>query len=117
MDRRSIIIITAVEIIITSTVIIGTGMLDNEPVIGPKDSMETRNLEVLPETISDSVGSTVTWYNNDTIDHTVTSNDDSFASSGIFASGASYSVMFTKAGECSYHFSLHPSMNGRVVVN
>jgi plastocyanin len=68
-----------------------------------------------PATITVSVGTTVTWTNNDSTGHTVTADDGSFAS-GTLAPGATFSQAFTTAGTFAYHCSIHSSMQGTVTV-
>jgi plastocyanin len=60
-------------------------------------------------------GETVTWINDDSGRHTVTSKDGVF-DSGMMGKGQSFSFTFDKAGEYSYHCEPHPSMVGTVVV-
>jgi plastocyanin len=61
------------------------------------------------------VGEIVTWINDDSGRHTVTSKDGVF-DSGMMGKGQSFSFTFDKAGEYSYHCEPHPSMVGTVVV-
>lgn len=70
-------------------------------------------------------GDTVTWRNDDTTAHTVTSGfsqQQEFAGqvfdSGIIASGKSFSYTFSDKRIASYHYfcSLHPWMTGEVIV-
>lgn len=72
-----------------------------------------------------SIGDTVTWINDDSQPHTVTSGsngipDNKFNSSPNFiplmAPGATFSHTFTEAGEYSYFCQLHPNMIGTVSV-
>ena len=70
-----------------------------------------------PDTITVVLGvnNTVTWINNDTVSHTVTS-DTSLFDSGTLAPGATYTRTFDQAGTYGYHCSIHPFMTGTVVV-
>ncbi len=72
-------------------------------------------LAFVPQTLTVSVGTTVTWTNNDSVSHTVTSNDDLFAS-GTIAKNATFSHTFEQKGTFNYHCSIHPSMTGKVIV-
>lgn len=73
-----------------------------------------------PATITIKVGTTVTWTNNTSAPHTVTSDDgttfDSGASNPISANGGTYSFTFTKAGTFTYHCQIHPFMKATVIV-
>ncbi len=69
-----------------------------------------------PNVITVSVGTTVTWVDDDDTMHTVTAKDGGF-NSGLFAKGISWSYTFTKAGEYEYYCTPHPWMKGKIVVN
>lgn len=68
-----------------------------------------------PGTITVSVGTTITWTNEDAAPHTVTSNDGAF-SSGTLGKGQSFVFTFASAGTFNYHCSIHPSMTASIVV-
>jgi plastocyanin len=69
-----------------------------------------------PADVTIKVGDTVTWANNDSVGHTVTSDTGAFASPNPIAQGSSYSFKFTKAGTYPYHCSVHPTMTAKVTV-
>ncbi|HEX6281261.1 MAG TPA: multicopper oxidase domain-containing protein [Nitrososphaera sp.] len=68
-----------------------------------------------------SVGGTVTWTNDDSQPHTVTSGEnvtpDGNFDSGIMAPAATFEHTFTEAGEYPYFCLLHPNMVGTVSVS
>jgi plastocyanin len=70
-----------------------------------------------PDTIRVVIGvnNTVTWVNNDGIDHTATSDTGLF-NSEIIPPGGSYSFTFTTPGTYTYGCEFHPLMKGTVVV-
>jgi plastocyanin len=84
-----------------------------------------------PNPVNIKVGDTITWVNDDTLFHTITSGSPS--SSGgetgkVFDSGLSgptalttkgktFSHKFTEKGEFPYFCQLHPTMVGNVVVS
>jgi plastocyanin len=79
-----------------------------------------------PNPIQVSVGSTVTWTNNDSQPHTVASGsngqpDNKFNSSPNFNPllnpGQTFSFTFTQAGNYPYFCMLHPNMVGTVSVS
>jgi plastocyanin len=74
-----------------------------------------------PNPIQVSVGSTVTWTNNDAQAHTVNSGDSPTQSglfdSPIMAPQATFEYTFTEAGEVPYFCILHPNMVGTVSVS
>jgi len=74
-----------------------------------------KNFAFSPATLDVSVGTTVTWTNNDSATHTVTADDGSF-DSGNLATGKSFTFTFKKAGTFTYHCSIHPNMKATIVV-
>ena len=68
-----------------------------------------------PARITIKAGQSVTWTNNDNLDHTVEAKDSSF-SSGTIKRGKTYDHTFSKPGEYPYECRLHPRMKGVVVV-
>ena len=61
------------------------------------------------------VGTTVTWKNDDAINHTVTADGDAF-SSGYVPPGGSFSFTFAKQGRYPFHCTIHKFMKGEVDV-
>jgi plastocyanin len=61
------------------------------------------------------VGSTITWMNNDSTQHTVTSDTSQF-DSGILAPGGMFAFTFTQPGTFTYHCNIHTFMKGTVTV-
>jgi plastocyanin len=69
-----------------------------------------------PAALTISVGTTVTWTNNDSASHTVTADDGSFKS-GTLANGATFSQTFSTPGTFAYHCGIHASMTGTITVH
>jgi plastocyanin len=78
-----------------------------------------QNLAFAPGSVTVSVGTTVTWTNQEPaaskIPHTVTSDSNAFKSA-ILNPGASFSFTFEKAGAFPYHCDVHPDMHGTITV-
>jgi plastocyanin len=74
-----------------------------------------------PNPVQVSVGSTVTWTNDDAQPHTATSGQnatpDGTFDSGIMAPQGTFEHTFTEAGEFPYFCLLHPNMVGTVSVS
>jgi plastocyanin len=68
-----------------------------------------------PQAITVPVGTTVTWTNSDDIPHTAVSTDGVFKSK-VMDTDEKFSYTFTKAGTYPYYCTIHPKMNGQVVV-
>jgi len=61
-------------------------------------------------------GTAVTWTNSGPSNHTVTANDGSFDSGPIQVNGK-FSFTPTKPGTYAYHCSIHPTMQGTLIVS
>ena len=68
-----------------------------------------------PDRLTVSVGTTVTWKNQDDEAHTVR-GADALIRSNALDQDDTYSVKFDKPGTYSYGCSLHPTMHGTIVV-
>ena len=75
-----------------------------------------------PYEVTVSVGDKVTWMNDDSAAHTVTSGSASAGltgvfDSGLFMSGSIFEHTFDEAGTYDYFCMVHPWMSGKVIVN
>lgn len=82
---------------------------------------EVDNACYAPAETTVSVGGTVTWTNEDTAAHTVTSGTPTDGPDGIFdssiiMSGATFEHTFEEAGQYDYFCIVHPWMTGKVTV-
>ncbi len=68
-----------------------------------------------PAQIQVAVGTLVVWFNDDSTEHTVTSQDG-WLDSGPIAPGKTYAHQMTKPGTFSYSCTIHPDMKGTLVV-
>jgi hypothetical protein len=68
-----------------------------------------------PQSMHVAPGTTITWINRGTHDHTVTSQDGNWDSGEIGPDGA-YSARFKKPGTYHYLCDLHEGMQGTIVV-
>jgi plastocyanin len=78
-------------------------------------SVKIDNFVFGPQALIVTVGTTVTWVNQDDIPHTVVADDKSFKSR-VLDTDERFSFTFTRAGEYGYFCSLHPHMTGKVIV-
>jgi plastocyanin len=69
-----------------------------------------------PVSLTVAVGTAVTWTNNDSVAHTVTSDTKVFDSGSITAAVGTYSYTFTVAGTYNYHCTIHPMMTAKIIV-
>ena len=75
----------------------------------------------IPAQVTVGVGETVTWSNDDTAAHTVSSgtiegDPDGLFDSGLFAAGTTFSYTFEQEGTFDYFCIVHPWMVGSVTV-
>ena len=76
----------------------------------------------IPSMVTLDIGGEVTWENDDTAAHTVTSGTPTEGPDGIFDSslvmaGSSFSHIFEEAGSYDYFCMVHPWMQGMVMVS
>jgi plastocyanin len=74
------------------------------------------NFAFSPKTVTVSAGSSVTWRNRDDVPHKIQSADNRFKASPLLDTKGVYSVDFKQSGEYPYFCSLHPVMQGKIVV-
>ena len=76
----------------------------------------------IPFNVSVSAGEEITWSNDDSAAHTVTSGtpaggSDGNFDSGLFMAGGTFSVTLDESGEYPYFCMVHPWMTGSITVN
>ena len=86
------------------------------PVKATKTEVAIDNFRFSPNTVTLSVGGTVTWTNHDNVPHVVSSADNQFKKSPLLKTGQSFSHTFATAGTYSYFCSIHPRMTGKIIV-
>jgi len=72
-----------------------------------------------PATFTVRVGDSVTWFNGDVMEHTVTSDAGTPVAfdSPLLNSGDTFTFTFTQAGTYAYHCAPHPTMTGTIIAN
>lgn len=71
------------------------------------------NFAFSPANLTVKQGATVTWVNQDSVQHSIVSS--SF-SSGLLATGQSFQTVFKEKGVFTYNCGIHPSMKGTITV-
>jgi len=79
-------------------------------------TVDIKNFAFNPLTAQIKKGGSVVWINNDSVAHTITFNSSSMPSSSVLSPGQSFTTTFATTGTFSYHCSIHPMMQGSVVV-
>jgi plastocyanin len=82
---------------------------------GGGTAVSMKNIQFSPKSVTVKVGQTVTWTNDDSVDHNVTASDGTFKSSS-FGHGATFKWKATKAGTFKYTCTIHPGMDGTITV-
>jgi plastocyanin len=90
--------------------------------ISPGSSVPSNGKFFVPDTLTVSKGTKVSWTNGDSTLHTVTSGSPEAGNSGTefdssyLAAGKTFQHQFNTAGTFDYYCTLHPYMKGKVVV-
>jgi plastocyanin len=82
---------------------------------------EDTNSCYIPYSLEIRVGDTVSWSNDDSAAHTVTSGNISDGADGVFDSslfmaGSTFKFTFDEAGTYDYFCMVHPWMTGKIIV-
>lgn len=82
----------------------------------PKNyNISIEDFKYTPGTLTIPVGSTITFTNNDEVEHTVTEKDGSF-DSDLFGNGETKKITFSKAGEYTIYCKPHTFMTAKIIV-
>jgi plastocyanin len=89
----------------------------NPDTVVEADSVAVTNYTFSPRNIKVAVGTTVTWTNNDGVDHDLAASDGQAGpQSGAIHPGETYSYTFYKAGKYAYNSPANSFMTGTVTV-
>ena len=117
MNRRKIFTVPGLLMLGTALVSFSPLAADAQAVNGTNAQVTIDNFTFSPATLTVSAGTKVTWTNRDDMPHTVTDNDHpKEIRSPALDTGDTYSRTFTAPGIYRYFCSLHPHMQGTVVV-
>ncbi|MCW2996777.1 MAG: blue (type 1) copper domain protein [Solirubrobacterales bacterium] len=87
------------------------------PAASGKDvSISMKNIAFDPKSVTAKVGQTVIWKNDDTVDHNVVATSGETFKSANFGQGATYKYKLDKPGTIKYVCTIHPGMDGTIVV-
>ena len=85
------------------------------PAMPPQIEVIIQEFAFNPDTLNIPVGATVVWYNDDSVDHTVTARDNSF-DSGRISPNETFEYTFQQTGTLEYYCTIHPGMTGIVSI-
>lgn len=88
---------------------------DDDAASGTAAAVAIEGFAYLPTPLEVAVGTTVTWTNEDGVEHTVTHDDGEFGDS--VPAGGELSVTFDETGTYEYFCGIHPAMVGEIVVS
>jgi len=80
-------------------------------------AIKMQNIAFDPKAVTVKVGQKVTWTNDDSVDHNVTSQSGETIKSDNFGKGATFSFTPKKAGTIKYVCTIHPGMTATLTVS
>jgi plastocyanin len=87
------------------------------PATQPAASVQIDSFSFHPRELEISVGTTVTWKNDDDVPHTATSKGrEPLFDSAALDTDDKFSFTFSKPGRYTYYCKVHPHMTGVVIV-
>ena len=98
-----------------SAVLLAALLLFSPAAFAADATVKIDNFTFDPPRLTVKAGTTVTWYNEDDIPHTVTASDKQFKSKTLDTDDK-FSFTFSTPGSYEYFCSLHPHMTGVIVV-
>jgi plastocyanin len=80
-------------------------------------TIKMQNIAFDPKAVTVKFGQKVTWTNEDTVDHNVTSQSGETIKSDNFGKGGTFSFTPKKAGTIKYVCTIHPGMTATLTVS
>jgi plastocyanin len=84
-------------------------------VLGPNE-IAIDNFNFTPPVLTAKPGAKITWINNDDVPHLIVNVQGAFKPSSVLDTDQRFSVTLGKPGTYDYFCSLHPKMQGKIVV-
>jgi len=94
----------------------GTGSNTSSTTPVATNAVNIKDFAYSPANITVKKGTAVTWTNNDSAQHTVTSTDGDVLHSEPLKQGDSFTYTFNTVGTFTYHCTFHSNMTGTVTV-
>jgi amicyanin len=79
-------------------------------------AVSMKNIAFDPKSVTVKVGQKVTWTNDEGVQHNVVAEKGEDFKSDLLSEGQTFSYTFDKAGTVTYECTIHPGMEGTVVV-
>jgi plastocyanin len=83
---------------------------------GGSGDVTMKDIKFHPDKVTIKTGQTVVWTNEDSVGHDVTADDFKSGDPGGIENGQTFQHKFPKKGTFKYQCSVHPGMEGTVVV-
>jgi plastocyanin len=80
------------------------------------ETIEISNFAYSPASVTVKVGTTITFKNEESVEHTATSNTEGLFDTGTLNKGQSVRLKMNKVGTFSFHCSFHAFMHGTIKV-
>jgi plastocyanin len=94
----------------------GDGGGGSATVVKPGEAISMKSLAFHPDHAQVKVGQQVVWHNDESIPHDVKADSGAGFASKTFGKGGTFSWTAAKAGTVKYECTLHPGMDGTLVV-
>ncbi len=94
----------------------GPSKASNAGIAASSKTIDISSFAYSPATVIVKVGTTITFTNEESVDHTATSNTEGLFDTGTLGKDQSMRVKMSKVGTFSYHCSFHAFMHGTIEV-
>ena len=120
---KNIIIVTVILVAVAGAIyfVIFTGN-NNQPTV-TSDQVPTgaavikiKDFAFSPSEVKVKKGTKITWINNDSAPHTITSDSGAPLDSATIFTGQSFVFVINDVGNYDYHCKIHPTMKSRIIV-
>jgi plastocyanin len=79
-------------------------------------AVKMKDIQFVPKDVTVKAGQTITWTNDDSVNHNVIAESGASFRSKDFGEGGSFSFKAAKAGTIKYVCTIHPGMTGTITV-
>ncbi len=80
------------------------------------NTVAMKGVKFVPDRLTIEVGDKVTWRNDESLDHNVVARRGASFQSRAFGKGATFTFTAKKPGTIDYVCTLHPGMDGQLIV-
>jgi plastocyanin len=94
----------------------GPTKANSSAIVAPGKTIDISNFAYSPAAVTVKVGTTIEFTNEESVDHTATSNTEGLFDTGTLGKGQSMRVKMNKVGSFSFHCSFHAFMHGTIDV-